>query len=194
MLKILHRINSPELLRQTAPEFGVEMDLHAFGDRLVVHHDAFTDALDFETWLDAYRHAFVILNVKEEGIEGRVRDMVLERGIEDFFMLDLSFPALMKMVGLSESRLAIRVSEYEAAAGALTLAGKADWIWLDVFHGFPIPTPEHDALRAAGFKTCLVSPELHGRSSSEIVDMRNYMDKENIEIDAVCTKLPELWG
>jgi hypothetical protein len=193
MLKILHRINSIDLLRQTAPAFGVEMDLHAFGDRIVVHHDAFTDAIDFEAWLDAYQHAFIILNVKEEGIETQVRDIVLKRGIREFFMLDLSFPALMKMVRLSESRVAIRVSEYEATVGALTLAGKATWIWLDVFHGFPIPKQQYDALCAGGFKICLVSPELHGRNSSEIATMRSYMDGEGIEIDAVCTKIPELW-
>lgn len=193
MLKIAHRINTPEALAATPREFGVEMDLHALGDRLVVHHDAFSDGIDFEAWLDAYNHAFVILNIKEEGIETRVRELTLARGIDDFFMLDLSFPALMKMVRLGETRVAYRVSEYEASNGALALSGKLDWIWLDIFHGFPIPTKEYGALRQAGFKFCLVSPELHGRNQAEIATMRAYMDDENIQMDAVCTKLPELW-
>jgi len=40
----------------------------------------------------------------------------------------------------------------------------------------------------------LVSPELQGRASpKEIADMRELMRNENIAIDAVCTKTPELW-
>jgi hypothetical protein len=193
MLKIAHRINTLEALAATPTEFGVEIDLHAFGERLVVHHDAFQDGVDFEDWLDAYDHAFVILNVKEEGIENRVREMALARGIENFFMLDLSFPALMNMVRARESRIAIRVSEYEATAGALALAGQADWIWLDVFHGFPIARADYEALRKAGFKICLVSPELHGREAVEIAKYRDMMENEGISIDAVCTKRVEFW-
>jgi len=193
MLKIVHRINTPEALAATPKEFGVEMDLHAHGERLVVHHDAFHDAIDFEAWLDAYDHAFVILNIKEEGVEARARDLTLARGIEDFFMLDLSFPALMKMVQGGESRVAIRVSEYEATASALTLAGRADWVWLDVFHGFPISKSDYNKLREGDFKLCLVSPELHGRDVSEIAEMRAAMQDMGITVDAVCTKRPELW-
>jgi hypothetical protein len=193
VLKIAHRINNPRALSDLSPDLGVEMDLHAYGDRLVVHHDAFADAVDFEEWLDSYRHAFVILNIKEEGIETRVREIVLRRGIDDFFMLDLSFPALIKMVMAGERRVALRVSEYEPAAGALTLAGQAEWVWLDVFHGLPIDDDSWNALRRAGFKLCLVSPELHGRPVDEIAAMRSEMDRRNLTVDAVCTKHPHLW-
>lgn len=193
MLKIAHRINTPEDLAATPKKYGVEMDLHAHGDRLVVHHDAFHDAVDFENWLDSYDHAFVILNIKEEGIEGRARDLTLARGIEDFFMLDLSFPALIKMVRSDESRVAIRVSEYEAATSAITLAGRAEWIWLDVFHGFPISKHDYTNLRDAGFRLCLVSPELHGRDVREIIEMQAVMRDIGVKVDAVCTKRPELW-
>ncbi len=193
MLKIVHRVNDPAALAALAPEFGVEMDLHAFGDRLVVHHDAFSPGVDFEEWLDAYHHAFVILNIKEEGIEGRVRERVLARGINRFFMLDLSFPALIKMIRANEPRVALRVSEYEPAAGALILTGQADWVWLDVFHGFPLGDADYAALRSAGFKLCLVSPELHGRPAEEVAFMRSQMDRHGFVVDAVCTKRPDLW-
>jgi len=123
----------------------------------------------------------------------RVRDMVLERGIEDFMMLDLSFPALMKMVRRGEKRVAVRVSEYEPTSGALMLAGAAEWVWLDVFHGFPLNPAETDALKRAGLRTCLVSPELHGRDVSEIVAMQQFMKSRGITVDAVCSKRCELW-
>jgi hypothetical protein len=193
MLKILHRVNELAGLRKALPEYGVEMDLHAFGDRLVVHHEAFTNSLAFEDWLDAYHHRFAILNVKEEGIETRVRNLAVQRGIDNFFMLDLSFPALMKMVRSGESRLAIRVSEFEPVAGALALAGKIDWAWIDVFNGLPLDAAEYASLRGAGYRLCLVSPELHGRELREIGEMRRELETAGMTMDAVCTKRPDLW-
>ena len=193
MLKIAHRINTTEALDATPRHLGVEMDLHAFGNQLTVHHDAFAEGISFERWLDHYRHAFVILNIKEEGIETRAREIVLARGIEDFFMLDLSFPALIKMTRAGEKRVAVRVSEYEAVASADALKGQAEWVWLDVFRGFPISRDEHDTLRKGGFRICLVSPELHGRDIAEIARMQAQMKQLGCSVDAVCTKYPDLW-
>ena len=190
---IAHRINTIELLKSTPVYFGVELDLHAYGERLIVHHDAFSDGLDFERWLDHYRHAFVILNIKEEGIETRVRDLVVERGIVDFMLLDLSFPALMKMTAVGEKRVAVRVSEYEPWSGAVMLANRVAWTWLDAFHGFPLNKAEMAALKGAGLKTCLVSPELHGRDVATISSMRHHMIERGIDVDAICTKRPDLW-
>lgn len=193
MLIIQHRVNDLECLRNTPRYLGVEVDIHAYGGRLVAHHDAFVDAVDFDKWLDAYAHRFLVLNVKEEGIEQRVRELTLAHGIEDFFLLDMSFPALVKMARRNERRMAVRVSEYEPAAGALSLAGLADWVWLDVFKGFPIRRDGYDALRRAGFKLCLVSPELHGRDAGEIAGMRRFMAENGFDVDAVCTRFPTAW-
>ena len=133
MLRIVHRVNTLEQLDHVPTELGVELDLHAYGDRLVVHHDPFSDGPDFEDWLTHYRHAFVILNVKEEGIESRVATLCARHGVEDFFMLDLSFPALHGLATRGESRIAVRVSEFEPVEAAWRLEGKVAWVWLDVF-------------------------------------------------------------
>ena len=169
------------------------MDIHAYGDRLVVHHDPFQEGLDFNEWLVAFRHAFTIFNVKEEGLEREVRDRAVAAGIERFFMLDLSFPALLRMARLGERRLAVRVSEYEPVQQALLLAGMVEWVWLDVYFGFPVNKAEVIALKTAGLKLCLVSPELHGRDVEEITEMQKQMARDGLVMDAVCTKFPNLW-
>ena len=46
-------------------------------------------------------------------------------------------------------------------------------------------------LRDAGFKLCLVSPELHGFQKEDITNMKNKI--QGFSIEAVCTKYPELW-
>jgi hypothetical protein len=194
MLKICHRINSVDQLQNIPVDNGIEMDIHAFGNRLVVHHDPFVDAVDFEIWLNYFKHAFLILNIKEEGIEKNVREIVLKKGIKNFFMLDLSFPALIKMVRSGEPRVAIRVSSYEPVETAFSLAGLAEWIWLDLFEDeLPLNFSQIQALRELNYKICIVSPELHGREISSIARVRLFLEKNNIMLDAVCTKYPELW-
>lgn len=194
MILVRHRRNTAEDLRATPVEYGVELDLRSYGDRLIVHHDAFVDGEDFERWLDDYRHRLLILNVKEEGLEQRLIALMRERGIEDWFFLDQSFPFLIRTARMGESRCAVRVSEFESIDTALTLAGQVDWVWVDCFTRFPLDRAQTDRLRGAGFKLCLVSPELQGReAATEIPALRALLAREGIVADAVCTKEPALW-
>lgn len=193
MLKILHRINDPSILAQTPKNFGVEMDIHGWENTLTVHHDAHVKGFDIDLWLRNFNHAISIFNIKEEGVEKMVMEKILFNNIENFFFLDLSFPSLVKLVNLGEKRIAYRVSKYEPYNGALHFKNKLDWIWLDVFDGIPINKLEFNILKECNFKICLVSPELHGREKAEIMDFKNFINKNDILVDAVCTKHPEMW-
>jgi hypothetical protein len=194
MLTIAHRRNTSRELLATPHEHGVEIDIRTSGSRLILHHDPFKDGEHLETWLDAFDHRFLILNTKEEGLETTLLALMRERGIEDFFFLDQSFPFLMRTANAGERRCAVRVSEYEAVSTALSLAGKVEWVWVDCFTRFPLNQAEAGRLKAAGFKLCLVSPELQGRTDpAEIVQLRELLRIESIEADAVCTKHAHLW-
>ena len=195
MIKILHRVNNIEELLKVDPSYGVEVDVHAFRERLVVHHDAFKDGPDLSDWLNACGDRLVILNIKEEGIENQVRELAIELGVSNFILLDLSFPALIKLTRLGESRIATRVSEYELVENALLLESKINWVWLDCFEGFPLTEREFQRLRSSNLKICLVSPELHGppRNKNDIHSFQKLMRAIGAEVDAVCTKFPELW-
>ena len=106
MILIAHRRNTLEQLAATPVELGVEVDIRSQGSKLVIHHDPFVvDAPDFEEWIAAYRHGTLILNVKEEGLEDRLLALMAERGIEDFFFLDQSFPFLIRTARRGERRL-----------------------------------------------------------------------------------------
>ena len=126
MIKILHRVNNLDELQKIDKSYGVEVDVHAYGRKLIVHHNAFEVGPDLSDWLSVCGQRLVILNIKEEGIESRVRDMALKFGIKNFMLLDLSFPALVKMSNKGESRIAIRVSEYESVENALLIESKID--------------------------------------------------------------------
>ena len=192
-LIILHRRNTLDLLTETPSEWGVEIDVRSYGDKLVVHHDPFVEALSLEKWLTGYHHRLVILNAKEEGLEDRLLQLMAQHHIKDFFFLDQSFPFLIKTARSGESRCAVRVSEYESVETALTLAGMVQWVWIDVFTRFPLDRESYNRLKEAGFKLCLVSPELQGLSLEMLKALQSEIAHLDITMDAVCTKLPQYW-
>lgn len=194
MKLISHRRNTVAELQATPHQYGVEVDIRSEGAQLIIHHDPFTPGESFEAWMDAYRHGTLILNVKEEGLEARLITLMEAKGIDDYFFLDQSFPFLVKWSRLGERRCAVRVSEFESVSTALTLAGKVDWVWVDCFSRFPLDAQDAARLKAAGFKLCLVSPELQGRDAlQEIPALQRLLLELHIEADAVCTKRPDLW-
>ena len=194
MKLISHRRNTVSELLATDSKYGIEVDIRSDGDRLIIHHDPCVAGESFDEWIDVYRHGTLILNVKEEGLEARLIALMQSKGIADYFFLDQSFPFLVKWSKVGEHRCAVRVSEFESIETALTLAGKVDWVWVDCFTKFPLSEDDALRLKNAGFKLCLVSPELQGRNAEiEIPALASLLRERNIESDAVCTKRPELW-
>ena len=191
---IVHRRNLIDELHTTNRKYGVEVDIRSEGNRLITHHDPCVTGESFNEWINAYQHGTLILNVKEEGLEQRIIQIMEKYCLEDYFFLDQSFPFLVKWSNLGVHRAAVRVSEFESVETALTLAGKVDWVWVDCFTHFPLSTEESQRLKQAGFKLCLVSPELQGRDAEkEIPELIQLLEELEILPEAVCTKHPDLW-
>ncbi len=191
---IAHRRNTVLDLLETDPKYGVEVDIRSHHEQLIIHHDPYLTGEPFREWINSYRHGTLILNVKEEGLEERLISLMAEKGISDYFFLDQSFPFLIKWSKAGEHRCAVRVSEFESLETALTLAGKVDWVWVDCFNHFPLSQIDAQKLKKAGFKLCLVSPELQGRdANTEIPRLTSLLTERRIAADAVCTKHPLLW-
>jgi hypothetical protein len=194
MKLISHRRNTVSELLATNSKYGIEVDIRSEGDRLIIHHDPCVAGESFDEWIDVYQHGTLILNVKEEGLESRLIALMQSKGITDYFFLDQSFPFLVKWSKAGEHRCAVRVSEFESIETALTLAGKVDWVWVDCFTRFPLTKLDARRLKDAGFKICLVSPELQGRHANvEIPQLASLLKERSILADAVCTKRPDLW-
>ncbi|MCA9573829.1 MAG: hypothetical protein R3B40_15220 [Polyangiales bacterium] len=194
MIRVAHRINTIEALRRTPKHLGVEVDVRSEGGRLHLHHDPFVPGEDFVTWLAEYEHQLLILNVKEDGLEDRLRSTLSERGIDAFFFLDQPFPTMLKTARQGERRCAVRFSEYEALASVLAVRGLVDWVWVDGFQRHPLDATSAQALRAAGFRTCLVSPELQSEGLETDAIERLRARLEGVPFDAVCTKAPDRWA
>jgi hypothetical protein len=193
--KILHRVNTKQDLLTTPIGFGVEIDIRSNGDQLYLCHDPFSSGDSLEEWLELYNHGTLILNVKEEGLEDRLIELMQKFSIDDYFFLDQSFPFLIKSASKGENKCAVRVSEFENIETAMKLSGKIDWVWVDCFTRFPLTAKDAKRLQIdGGFKLCFVSPELQGRMDiDQIKEYRDRIMSLGIRGDAVCTKHPELW-
>ena len=70
MLFIKHRCNTISQLRDISKDYGLEIDLRSYKKDLILNHEPFEKGILFRDWLKFYNHKFLILNVKEEGLEG----------------------------------------------------------------------------------------------------------------------------
>ena len=206
---IIHRVNKIKDLKLLPKKFGVEIDIRNHGNELLVVHDPFiTEGINLSKWLVDYDHKFLIVNVKEEGLEPQLLEILSNKNINNFFILDESFPYIRKYALAGTSSFALRVSEFESVETALNLdldlkksGNRVGWIWLDTFTGLALPNTDLKRLREAGFKLCQVSPELHYISDIDSWESRirefqkGFVNAKNegIEIDMVCTKRPDLW-
>lgn len=186
---IAHRINTVEQLRNVPSDCGIEIDIRDLpGGRLYLQHDPFTQGEDFESFLQEYHHGTMIVNVKSERIEMKVRELLQQGGITNYFFLDCSFPMVKLLTDMQEHRIALRYSEYEGMDTLRRMAGLVSWVWVDCFTRMPLTKCDYQELKDLGYQICLVSPDLVGQG--EKIEMyRTEIEASGFVFDAVCGKL-----
>lgn len=185
-----HRINTLAALAEVPPTMGIEFDLRSDGQRVIVTHDPFTDGPTIEEFFPHIGKRPCIFNVKCEGIEARIAELAKANGIENYFMLDLSVPAAVKLTRIQETRMAVRYSEIEPIESVMAWKGKASWVWVDCFNSFPGDAASWAEL-SKHFKLCLVSPELQSHTPDNKARLIDSLRGRSYH--AVCTKVPADW-
>lgn len=185
---IAHRINTIKELKELPCEYGVELDLRDYGNRLILQHDPFTDGEDFEDFLMEYNHGTMILNIKSERIEFKVLELIKKYNVKNYFFLDSSFPMIYQLSNKGEKNVALRFSEFEGIDTILNMKGKVNRVWVDCFSKIPITGKTFKLLKDNGFSMCFVSPELQGQAE-KLENYKNYLRREGILFDAICAKV-----
>jgi hypothetical protein len=192
----IHRVNTLEALQKINSSFGVEIDIrhNPTTQRLYLNHDPGSGD-DFEEYIKTAASKncpFIILNIKEAGIEKLVIDIVVKNQIQDWFLLDVEFPFIYRAAhaGIADlqGRIAIRYSESEPIEQAMMLAGKFSWVWVDVNTRLPLDPTSYKKLRDAGYNIALVCPERWGRPE-DIPTYIQYMRENKIFVDTIMTSL-----
>ncbi len=194
MLKIQHRVNSLKKLKDLNKNFGVEIDIRSFNKKLILNHEPFKKSVLLNEYLEKFNHKFLILNVKEEGIENLILNYLKKFKIKNYFLLDVTVPKIFEFVKKKKkSNLCLRISKFENLSNLNFFYKKINWVWVDTFDN-KIPLNFNDLkYYSKRFKLCLVSPELiksNNISLSKFIKSNRY--KLNF-FSAVCSKKNNTW-
>ena len=193
-LIICHRINTVKKLNNIPSKYGVEIDVRSFNNKIILNHDPLKNGEILNSWLKKFKHNFLIVNIKEEGLEKYIKKNLNNNNIKKFFFLDQSFPFLIKTLNSNEKRCALRFSEFEDIKTIYNVKKKFNWLWVDYFSKFPLNKRISLGLKKKNIKICIVSPELvKNVSNKKILNFKKSIEKKKIYIDAVCTRKPKIW-
>ena len=189
--KIAHRINNLNDLKILPQDWGIELDVHAYENNLVVVHDAFCNGIKLEEFLEYADGRFLAVNIKEEGIEKKTIEILKNMNFSEFFLFDISFPQIYRLGSQYSNNLAIRISQLEKI-NFEECRKYAQYVWIDTFDGkFWMEDKLIIKLKELYYRLCFVSPELHRPPlGAEDIFIEN-INKYNLflgEKDLICTK------
>ena len=194
MIKIQHRVNSLEKLKNIDHNFGVEVDVRSINKKLILNHEPFQKATSLDIFLKKLNHKFLILNVKEEGIENLILNYVKKNRIKNYFLLDVTVPKIFQFIkNKKKNNLCLRISKFERLNQLNFFNKKIEWIWVDTFDN-KIPLNINDLEGySKKFKLCLVSPELVKTNNIDVIKFIKINKYKLNFFSAVCSKNIKTW-
>lgn len=195
MITSVHRINTILELAQIPYSFGIEIDLRDYDNDIILSHDPYNNNYNCTTLIELmqfYNHKFIILNIKSERIEHKVIEIMKRYGVDNYMLLDSSFPMIYKLAweGYGD-KLCVRYSKYEKLDYDFIKKYNIGWVWVDCFDGKnPLNKFNYNVIKKElNMKVCIVSPELQNYNSVETInEYKLGLIENNMSIDMICTK------
>ncbi len=189
MIIICHRINSIKQLKKIPYKYGVEIDVRDYKNKLVLNHDPFKKGETLINYLKYFKHKFLIINVKSEGIETKIYEILKKKKINNFFFLDISLPFIIKISESLTKKISIRVSDMEDIRTAYNFRKKVNWVWLDYFKKKSIRLSQVNLLHKMKYKICYVSHELQNRKiQKKEINFFKKVKQKKIKLDMIIIK------
>lgn len=173
--------------------FGTELDVRDYCGGLVVSHDIpDSNSIEFSRFLEIYcaynKQLFLAINIKADGLQELLFDLLSEYQIKNYFVFDMSVPDALGYLNLG-MKVFTRESEFETE---LSFYEQADGVWMDEFRT-PWITPKRIQYHLDnGKKICIVSPELHQMDHlarwKDYKEVSRNLDKGELML---CTDFPE---
>jgi glycerophosphoryl diester phosphodiesterase len=173
--------------------FGTETDLRDLDGEIVISHDpprkgALPAKEFFELYESVGNNLPLALNIKSDGLQIMLRELLSEFNVTNYFVFDMSVPDSLgwQRSGFNtftrQSELELNPVSLEAATG----------VWLDEFYGHWITPELIESLIRRGKRVCVVSPDLHKRNiTTEWLDYGFALRQHNQKC-LLCTDTPDL--
>ncbi len=177
--------------------FGTETDFRDFNGRLVVSHDVPTSGGDWiyaEHFFECYKSFDLslplALNIKSDGIQRMLSEMLVKFNIKNYFVFDMSIPDTIGYLKLGLN-VFTRQSEFEPIPAFIN---EIQGVWLDEFNSHWITKDLILNYLGQGKNVCVVSPDLHNREylfeweTYKKIEIETNFQFENLWL---CTDYPE---
>lgn len=149
--------------------FGVETDIRDYENNLIISHDIPTNnPVYFEDLLKIYTQhplrdsIYLALNIKSDGIQRMLKNILEKYDIKKYFVFDMSTPEMVQSRKLQLS-FYTRQSDIESPV----LYNESSGVWLDDFSGKWFPDEILKKHLEIKKNIAIVSEELHGRPCEE---------------------------
>jgi hypothetical protein len=171
--------------------FGTETDLRDYRGKLVISHDiADENCISANQFFEIYKSysikSTLALNIKSDGLQKKLFDLLKKYEIENYFVFDMSIPDTL---GYLKHNLSFytRQSEYELTP---SLYEESKGIWLDCFEKIWFKTELINNHISNTKTVAFVSPDLHKRAPHDfwLFLKENKFHESNKLI--LCTDLP----
>ena len=176
--------------------FGVETDIRDLNGNLVISHDLpcdkYNDILSVEIFFELYsqigNNLPLALNIKSDGLQVDLNNLLNKYNIKNYFVFDMSIPDTFNYLKL-EMNVFARQSEYDSPAPFIN---QVKGIWLDEFNSHWINLDTIQNYIQKNKTICIVSPELHKRNYFKEWEDYNIIEKKlNYKDMFLCTDYPD---
>jgi hypothetical protein len=173
--------------------FGTETDLRDLYKKLVVSHDipdesAMTGSEFFEIYRQYSSELTLALNVKSDGLQKILWELLKKFNIENYFVFDMSVPDGLQYIKQGGFNVFTRQSEYEKEP---SFYDQAQGVWMDMFVNDWIEEKDIEKHLEKGKKICIVSPDLHKRNHLPFWEKLSKMSVAESKNLMLCTDFPE---
>jgi glycerophosphoryl diester phosphodiesterase len=193
--KEVHEKNLPKSFeRSFSLGFGTETDIRDYKGELVISHDiADKNCISIKEMFEIYNKYDntlpLALNIKADGLQVKLKELLEEYKITNYFVFDMSIPD-----GLGYLKQNIKVftreSEYEKVP---SFYDEACGIWLDEFQGHWITKEVIEKHIGNNKQICIVSSDLHKREYKKEWQHYKTIEKElGIDNLMICTDYPKI--
>ena len=173
--------------------FGTETDIRDRNNQLVISHDmpdakSITVEAFFEIYKGFRKSLPLALNIKADGLQTELRQLLTKYQIENYFVFDMAVPDGLQYAK-QKFQTFTRHSEYESPPPYYDLA---QGVWLDEFNGHWIGDEIIEKHLEQNKALCIVSPDLHKRDHrQEWLHYRGMETRIGKDKIMLCTDFPE---
>jgi len=173
--------------------FGTETDIRDYKGELVISHDITDEKCIsvkemFEIYNKYDNSLPLALNIKADGLQVKLKDLLEKYKITNYFVFDMSVPDGLQYLKQNIKSFT-RESEYETVP---SFYDEACGIWLDEFKGHWIDKETIKKHIENKKQICIVSPDLHKREYKKEWQHYKQIEKElGINNLMICTDYPE---